>query len=309
MPSRLLVTGSLAYDRIAVFRDKFSNHILKGHVHNLNVSFLVEDMEVNYGGTGGNIAYTLAQLDEKPVLMAAAGSDSDDYMRHLKKAKVDLGEIQKFPNILTASATIMTDLDDNQITSFYMGSMAKSHQLKIAKIKAEIDMVVIAPNEKKAMIAYGDYCFKKEIPFIADPGQGIPAFSPIELQEFLMGAHLVICNDYEWEMIQEKTGWGLKEILNAANYLIVTYGDKGSRIWCIDGTIIEVPPYKAKKVVDPTGSGDAYRAGLMYGYAHDFDIEQSANIGSWLASKVVEKKGTQNHKIPKKEFQDFLKSL
>jgi adenosine kinase len=307
MKSPLLVTGSLAFDRIAVFPDRFSNHILKGHVHNLNVSFTVKDMRVDFGGTGGNIAYNLALIGEKPLLMAAAGSDARAYLAHLKKKKVDLTYVTKFPKVMTASATIMTDLDDNQITSFHAGAMEKASRIKISSLKEKPAMAVIAPDNVKAMQNYSEYCFKNGVLFIADPGQGIPAFSSDGLREFITGAEMLVVSDYEWEMLQDKTGWDLKTVLDKVNFLIVTYGAQGSKIWCRDATVLDIPAYKAKKVVDPTGSGDAYRAGLVYGYRHGFDIEKSAHIGAWLAAKCVETKGTQNHRIQKKEFRQFLK--
>lgn len=310
MKSYLLVTGSLAYDRIAVFADRFSNHILKGHVHNLNVSFTVEKMEVNHGGTGGNIAYNLALLGEEPILLGSVGSDSRNYMHALKKKKVNLSYVKKIPKLLTANATIMTDLDDNQITSFYMGAMKKAHQSTMKEVKEELSMAIIAPNSIRAMNDYADECFKREIPFIADPGQGIPAFSDTELKDFIIGAHALVVNDYEWQMVQEKTGWTHKEFLENVNFIVVTYGDQGSKIWSRgDATVIGIPAYRPKKLVDPTGCGDAYRAGLMFGYQHDYDIEKSAHIGAWLAARCVEKKGTQNHKVSKTDFNKFLKTL
>lgn len=309
MKPSLLVTGSIAFDRIAVFKDKFANHILKGHVHNLNVSFSVDDMRVNHGGTGGNIAYNLGLLGEKPILLGAVGHDSHEYMGTLKKKGVNLAYVKRCHELLTASATIMTDLDDNQITSFYRGAMKEAHRAKIGAIKEEISMAIIAPNSPKAMSDYADYCFKNSISFIADPGQAIPAFSDTELKEFIIGAHALVVNDYEWQMIQERTKWSPKEILERVNFVIVTYGDEGSKIWCTDATVIDIPAYKSTKIADPTGCGDAYRAGLMYGYQHDYDIEKSAHIGAWLAARCVEAKGTQNHKVSKTDFRKFLKTL
>ncbi len=309
MKSHLLVTGSLAYDRISVFKDKFSNHILKGHVHNLNVSFMVEDMSVNRGGTGGNIAYSLALLGEKPILLGSIGYDGADYLSGFDK-KVNLSYVRLCTKLLTSSATIMTDLDDNQITSFYMGAMKKAHLATMKEVKEEISMAIIAPNSVKAMQEYADYCFKNEIPFIADPGQGIPAFSDKALKDFITGAHALVVNDYEWQMIQDRTKWMQKDILAKVNYLIVTYGEEGSKIWSsIDATVTEVPAYKPKKLADPTGCGDAYRAGLMYGYQHDYDMSKSAHIGAWVAARCVEVKGTQNHKVSKTDFKKFLKKL
>ncbi len=309
MKPSLLVAGSIAFDRIAVFNDKFANHILKGHVHQLNVSFTVEDMAVMRGGTGGNIAYNLALLGQKPILLGSVGSDAKEYMKAIEK-KVNISYVKSFPKLLTSSATIMTDLDDNQIASFYMGAMKEAHKIKMSSVKEKVSMAIIAPNSVKAMSDYADYCFKKEIPFIADPGQAIPAFSNKDLKDFITGANALVVNDYEWQMIQDRTKWTVKSLLNKVNYLIVTYGDKGSKIWsAVDATVINIPAYKPKKLVDPTGCGDTYRAGLMYGFQHDLGIEKSAHIGSWLAARCVEAKGTQNHKISKTDFKKFVKSL
>ena len=309
MKTSLLVTGSIAFDRIAVFKDKFSNHILKGHAHHLSVSFPVEDMQVHRGGTGGNIAYNLALLGEKPILLGTLGHDGSSYLKDLQKG-VNLNYVEILAKYLTANATIMTDLEDNQIASFYMGAMKEAHQAKITAIEEELSLAIIAPNGVRAMSDYADHCFKKEIPFIADPGQAIPAFPDDALKTFITGAHMLVVNDYEWQMIQERTGWGEKEVLEKVNYLVVTYGEQGSKIWSsMNETVIKVPAYKAKKLVDPTGCGDAYRAGLMFGHQHGYEMEQSARIGAWLATKCLEEKGTQNHKVSKTDFTKFLKTL
>lgn len=309
MKSSLLVTGSIAFDRIAVFPGRFQDHILKGHVHNLNVSFTVKEMSVNHGGTGGNIAYNLALLGERPILLGAVGHDAGTYLNALKK-KVNLTYIKKLPKMLTANATIMTDLQDNQITSFYSGVMQKAHMAKMNGIKEALSLAIIAPNGPKAMTDYADHCFKKEIPFIADPGQTIPAFSDRQLKEFITGAHMLVVNDYEWQLLQDRTGWSTADFLKRVNYLIVTYGEEGSKIWSsLGATVTSVPAYRPKKLVDPTGCGDAYRAGLMYGYQHDYSVEQSAHIGAWLAARCIEASGTQNHRVSKTDFKKFLKSL
>jgi len=309
MKSSLLVTGSIAFDRIAVFNDKFSNHILKGHAHNLSVSFMVEDMQVHHGGTGGNIAYNLTLLGEKPILLGSVGQDAQSYLDTLKR-KVNTSYVKSFPKLLTANATIMTDLEDNQITSFYMGAMKMAHQAKIGAIKEKLSLAIIAPNNVKAMSDYADHCFRNEIPYIADPGQATPAFTDKELQDFITGAHMLVVNDYEWQMITDRTGWTQKEVLEKVNYLIVTYGEEGSKIWSsIDATVTGIPAYQAKRLVDPTGCGDAYRAGLMVGYQLDLGVEKSAHIGAWLAARCIEVRGTQNHKISKTDFRKFLKTL
>ena len=309
MKKSLLVTGSLAYDRIAVFKDRFTNHILKGHAHNLSVSFTVDDMEVFRGGTGGNIAYSLSLLGEKPILLGAIGYDGAGYIKAFEK-KADLSYVRVCPKLLTASATIMTDLDDNQIASFYMGAMKAAHQAKLSAVKEKVSLAVIAPNSVKAMNDYADHCFKNEIPFIADPGQAIPSFSDKALKDFITGAHALVVNDYEWQMVKDRTKWSEKDVLERVNYLIITYGEEGSKVWSsVDATVTDIPAYKPKKLVDPTGCGDAYRAGLMVGYQHDHDMVKSAHIGAWLATRCIEAKGTQNHKVSKTDFQKFLKTL
>ena len=322
--TNLLVTGSIAIDRIAVFHDRFANHILPEKVHRLNVAFTVKNMTENFGGTGGNIAYNLSFLGEKPILLGAVGTDGRKYITHLKKRKVDCTYIHKSKNKLTAHATVMTDMDDNQITAFYMGAMGEAHKSQIKNLNTagsaalsgacsgrhiEISLTIIAPNDTKAMVQYADECRKNKIRFIADPGQSIPALSAKELKDLITGAHILVCNDYEWDLIQKKTGWVLLEILSKINYLIVTYGENGSKIWKQDATVVDIPAVKPKELIDPTGCGDAYRAGLMYGISNDYSIEQSASIGAWVAANAIEKAGTQNHKIKKSELKKFLIKL
>jgi len=305
--SQILVTGSIALDRIAVFHDRFANHILPEKVHRLNVSFTVNNMTVNFGGTGGNIAYNLAILGEKPMLMGAAGSDAGKYLQHLKKHKVDCKYVKKIPKILTAHASVMTDMDDNQITAFYMGAMSYAHNVQCPM--TNVQLAIIAPNDIKAMVKHADECRRSKVRFIADPGQAIPALTKIDLQDLIMGAHILVVNDYEWDLIREKTGWDMKEVLSKIDYLIITYGENGSKVWRKDATVWEIPAVKPKEIIDPTGCGDAFRAGLMYGIIHDYPIEKSAAIGAWIAAKAIEKAGTQNHKVKKSDFQKFLKKI
>ncbi len=307
--SKLLVTGSIAFDRISVFPDRFGAHILPNKLHDINVCFTVADMQVNYGGTGANLAYNLSLLGENPILLAAIGKDGSEYLKYLKKLGVNIGYVKKSHKLLTANATIMTDLDDNQITSFYVGAMAEAGKLRLSGLKLKPELAIIAPNDVSAMQKFADYFFTGGIPFIADPGQSIPGFKPKDLIDFITGSHILIVNDYELSLIIDKTKMSQKEILERCNYLIVTYGSEGSKIWSDHTNPIKIPAFKAKKVTDPTGSGDAYRAGLMYGYKNGYDIEKSALIGSWLAVRCVEKQGTQNHKISKTDFTKFLKKL
>ena len=329
--SQILVTGSIALDRIAVFHDRFANHILPEKVHRLNVAFTVDNMTVNFGGTGGNIAYNLALLGAKPMLMGTVGTDAAKYLQHLKKHKVDCRYVKKIPKVLTAHATVMTDMDDNQITAFYMGAMSFAHKFSILNFKfsnksqisnlksqieseiqnpkSEINLAIIAPNDIKAMVKHADECRRSKVRFIADPGQAIPALSKIDLQDLITGAYVLVVNDYEWDLIREKTGWEMKDVLSKINYLIITYGENGSKVWRKDATMWEVPVVKPKEIIDPTGCGDAFRAGLMYGIIHDYPIEKSAAIGAWIAAKAIEKAGTQNHKVKKSDFQKFLKKI
>ena len=314
--SQILVTGSIALDRIAVFHDRFANHILPEKVHRLNVAFTVDNMTVNFGGTGGNIAYSLALLGEKPMLMGTVGSDATKYLQHLKKNKVDCRYVKKIPKILTAHATVMTDMDDNQITAFYMGAMSHAHNVQCpmfsrlrSKPSANVQLGIVAPNDIKAMVKHADEFRRARVRFIADPGQAIPALSKIDLQDLITGAYVLVVNDYEWDLIRGKTGWEMKDVLSKINYLIITYGENGSKVWRKDATEWEVPAVKPKEMVDPTGCGDAFRAGLMYGIIHDYPIEKSASIGAWVAAKAIEKAGTQNHKVKKTDFQKFLKKI
>jgi len=304
---QILVTGSIALDRIAVFKDRFANHILPEKVHRLNVAFTVDNMTVNFGGTGGNIAYSLALLGAKPMLMGTVGSDAGKYLQHLKKHKINCKYVKKIPKVLTAHATVMTDMDDNQITAFYMGAMSHAHNAQCPM--SNVQLAIVAPNDIKAMVKFANECRRNFVPFIADPGQAMSALSKLDMTELITGAHVLIVNDYEWDLIRQKTGWDMKDVLFRVDYLIITYGEKGSKIWRKDATMWEVPAFKPEKIVDPTGCGDAFRSGLMYGIVNCYPIEKSASIGAWIAAKAIEKAGTQNHKIKKSDFKKFLKKV
>ncbi|MBU0577420.1 carbohydrate kinase family protein [Patescibacteria group bacterium] len=307
--TNLLVTGSIALDRISVFPDRFGNHILPDKVHRLNVAFNVKEMTINYGGTGGNIAYNLGLLGEKPLLLGTIGDDIEDYIEFLKSHNVNCTYVKEIPMKLTAHATIMTDMDDNQITAFYMGAMEYAQRAKMSDIKEEIELAIIAPNGINAMSDYADHCSENKIPYIFSPGQSIPALSKKDLTDLLKRAYILVVNDYEWELIRQKTGFDLPSVLKNTKYLIITYGEKGSQIWHQDATVTEVSAVKAKKVVDPTGCGDAYLAGLMYGLKNNYSIENAAYIGAWVAVQAIEKRGTQNHTISKIDFNKFLSKL
>jgi adenosine kinase len=298
--SKLLVTGSLAYDRIATFQGHFGEHLLPDKVHQLNVAFNVDRMSIQFGGTGGNIAYSLALLGEDPILLGTLGDDYEEYKNQLLKNNISTDHIKIIEGALTANATIMTDLDDNQITAFYTGAMQKAHQAKIEAIEDPIELAIISPNGIKAIQEYPEILRQKQIPFIADPGQSIPALSKDDLINLITGAHILIVNDYEWHLVTEKTDLTLEEIFKKTNldHLIVTLGEKGAKIWNKDSnpsTPVEIPAHKPEKIVDPTGCGDAFRAGLMYGIKNQKSIKESAQIGALLAAKAIEHNGTQNH--------------
>ncbi|MBI5412407.1 carbohydrate kinase family protein [Candidatus Peregrinibacteria bacterium] len=306
----LLVTGSVAFDRIAVFKDRFKNHILQDKTHMINVAFTVDNMSVHFGGTGGNIAYNLTLLGETPYLAGAVGSDFGDYRTWLEKNGVRLDYLKELPDVLTAQAHVTTDLDDNQITAFYGGAMFRTHEARLDGLE-KIHLAIIAPNGKEGMLYYADYFRKHRIPFIADPGQAIPAFNAEELLRLFKGAKVLILNDYEWSLVEQKFKIQNSKfkIFDSVEHLIVTYGEKGSKVWSRDGKIAEIPAVKPTKVVDPTGCGDAYRAGLMYGLKHWFTIERAAHVGAWIAAKAIEYPGTQNHTVDQKELKAFLQSL
>lgn len=313
--SKILVTGSLAYDRIATFQDRFSKHILPEKIHKLNVAFNVEKLTVEFGGTGGNIAYSLVQLGESPLLLGTLGQDYEEYKTQLLKNNLETKYIHIIEDTLTANATIMTDLDDNQITAFYVGAMGNAHEAKPSEITEEIALAIISPNGIDAMRQYPAYFREKEIPFIADPGQSIPALSKDDLINLIEKSLILIANDYEWELIQQKTGLSLEETLQKTQNLIITYGEKGAKLWKqpqqpnTQPIPTEIPIFKPEQIVDPTGCGDAFRAGLIYGIKNRISIEKSAKIGSWIASKAVAQKGTQKHKVDEKEWESFLTQL
>lgn len=301
----LLVTGSIAYDRISVFADRFANHILPDQIHRLNLSFIVRDMTVNHGGTGGNIAYNLGLLGEAPLLLGAVGDDFGPYRANLEKTGVNLKYLRHIAGALTAHATIMTDLADNQIASFYPGANAHAAEADIADVKEEIALAIIAPNDPGAMLGYARTCRDKKIPFIADPGQIIPAFSGDDLKAFIRGAVGLIVNDYEWQLVKGKAGITESDLTKNGQWLIVTYGEKGSKLWA-DGKTEDIPAVPASRTVDPTGCGDAFRAGLMYGIKNGRSLADAARIGAWIASRTAEHAGTQNHTVDKNGWKSFL---
>jgi adenosine kinase len=297
---RALICGSLAFDTIMVFGDRFANHILPDMIHILNVSFLVPQMRREYGGCAGNIAYNLALLGDQGVPMATVGRDFVAYREWLGKARVPLEHVRVIESELTAQAFITTDLDDNQITAFHPGAMQHSHANHVSEAR-EITLGIIAPDGREGMIEHAAQFAAAGIPFIFDPGQGLPMFGAEELQRFLSQARWVTVNDYEWQLLQQKSGWGVREITSRVEALIVTLGAAGSVIHT-RGEEILIPVAPVREVVDPTGCGDAFRAGVIHGLLHGLDWRATGHIASLMGAIKVEARGTQNHRFTRAEF-------
>lgn len=297
----LVITGSLAYDHIMTFPDKFENHILPDKTHVLNVSFNVDKLEVDRGGTAGNIAYNLALLGDKPVIYATAGQDFVPYLMKLNELDLPTDGIKILQDAKTAQAFITTDLANNQITAFHGGAMYRAHEhpLKIDK-KA---LVIISPNGIEAMVEHAEYCRTKKLSFIFDPGQAFNALSADQLLGLVQDSVALTVNDYEWELWQNKTGLTESETLKRTQTIVITLGDKGCRVVTANETF-EFPAVSGLKVVDPTGSGDAFRAGLLHGLSRGWNWRDCVKTATVTASFCVEKQGTQNHTFSKKEFDE-----
>lgn len=302
MKKKILVCGSMAYDSIMIFKDHFKNHIMPDQIHQLNVAFYVPEMKKNFGGTAGNIGYNLNLIGANFNIMATLGIDSDDYLSWLNQRNIATNYIRKLPNFYTAQAYITTDLDDNQITAFHPGAMSESHHFSIKDIHESLDLVLISPDGKQGMIDHADECFELNIPFIFDPGQGLPMFSKEELETFIIKASYITVNDYESQMLANNSGLSIEEIASKVNALIITKGSKGSIIY-EKGTKHTVPAFTVKQTIDPTGCGDAFRAGLSYGISKEWDIHKSVILGSALASFKIKYNGGQNHRPSVEEIE------
>jgi len=296
-----LICGSLAFDTIMVFPDKFKHHILPEKIHMLNVAFLVPEMRKEFGGTAGNIAYNLRLLEDNPLIMATVGDDFGAYAAWLDSNNISSAHIKKIPNSFTAQAFITTDLDDNQITAFHPGAMNESYQNSVSDTK-EVSLAIIAPDGRDGMFKHAKECFDAGIPFLFDPGQGLPMFNGEELLGFIEMADYLALNDYEAEMLQEKTGLNLEALASKVKALIVTLGANGSHIHA-DGQRFKIPPVKADQVVDPTGCGDAYRAGLLYGISRSWDWPTCGRLASVMGAIKIASRGGQNHKPSKEEIE------
>lgn len=295
-----LICGSMAYDTIMVFHDKFKNHILPDKVHILNVCFLVPAMRREYGGCAGNIAYNMKLLGEEPLIMATVGHDFEPYSQWLNLTGVSSQYIKVMDNQYTGQAYITTDEDDNQITAFHPGAMNCSH-LNSVSHASEISIGIVSPDGREGMMQHAQEFSDLGIPFIFDPGQGMPMFTGEELLTFMKQAKWAIFNDYEFELLQNSTGLDLEALVELVDTLIVTRGDKGSDIYS-QGQSLKIPPAKPKAILDPTGCGDAYRAGLLYGLMNDYNWEETGRIASLMGAIKIEHHGTQNHTFSMAEF-------
>jgi len=296
-----LICGSFAFDNIMVFHDRFKNHILPDKVHILNVSFLVPEMRKEFGGCAGNIAYNLKLLGGHPVPMGTVGQDFLPYANWMEKCGISGRYVKVLSEHFTAQAFITTDLDDNQITAFHPGAMSFAHDNTVSEVSEKITHGMVCPDGRAGMIEHAAQFVDAGIPFIFDPGQGLPMFSGDELKTFIEQATWMSVNDYEFQLTKERTGWSEQQIAERLKALIVTKGGAGSVILA-DGKRIEVPAAKVTELQDPTGCGDAYRAGLLYGLQQGLDWETTGQIASLMGGIKIEAKGTQNHHFTMEQF-------
>ncbi len=289
----ILICGSMAFDTIMVFKDQFKNHILPESIHKLSVAFYVPELRKEFGGTAGNIAYNLKLLNEEPVVMATVGNDFSNYFEWLNQNTINISHIKEIKNLYTAQAYITTDLSDNQITAFHPGAMVESHQNKIKDAK-NICLAIIAPDGKVGMMNHAAECKALNIPFMFDPGQGLPMFNREELLKFIDDATYIAVNDYEATLLSEKTSLSTEEISKKVEAFIVTLGAEGSMIYANNKTY-KIDPIKIKDPIDPTGCGDAYRAGLLYGISKKWDWQSIGRLASVMGAIKIQSQGGQNH--------------
>jgi len=290
----ILICGSLAYDNIMVFPERFKDHILPEKTHMLNVAFLVPELHRNFGGTAGNIAYNLKKLGGDPLPMATVGADFDDYREHLDRLGVRRDFVRQLDAHWTAQAYITTDLDDNQITAFHPGAMNEAHIQKVPD-DGSIRLGIVAPDGKQAMIEHSEQFAAAGIAHVFDPGQGLGLFDGEELQRFVTNADWLVVNSYEWEMLKSRTGWAHQDITaQLSGGLVITHGGDGSELWNGDGRT-RIPAVKPDRIADPTGCGDAYRAGMLYGLERGWDPVDACRLGSILGALKIAHNAPQHH--------------
>ena len=296
-----LICGSVAYDTILVFPDQFKSHILPDKIHILNVSFLVPEMRREYGGCAANIAYGLTLLGDRALPMATVGHDFGPYRERWVSLGLSLEHVKVIDEAFTAQAFITTDLDDNQITAFHPGAMQYAHLNKVSDVRAKVGLGIVAPDGRQAMIDHAEQFAAAGIPFIFDPGQGLPMFTGAELEHFIERASWVAVNDYEWGLMHQKTGLTQAQITDRVKALIVTRGADGSTVHTKERTWT-IPCVRPRAVVDPTGCGDAYRAGLIHGLLHGLDWETTGRLASLMGAIKIETRGPQNHQFARPEL-------
>jgi adenosine kinase len=290
-----LICGSLAFDSIMSFEGRFAEQILPDQLHILNVSFLVPALRRDFGGCAGNIAYSLKILGGTPLPMATLGTDAADYLKRLDTLGISSEFVREVPDSYTAQAMIMTDRDNNQITAFHPGAMMQAHITSIEK-RADIKLAIISPDGRDAMVQHAEQLKAADIPFVFDPGQGLPMFDGAELMRFIDQATWVTVNDYEGKMLSDRTGLSHADISKRVQGLIVTLGAEGCEVW-IDGHKTVVPPVKAAAVVDPTGCGDAWRGALLFGLEQGWSLVKCAALGNQVGALKIAQRGPQNYSV------------
>ena len=304
-----LVTGSIAYDYLMRFPGSFQRHFIPDELHNMSLSFLVDDMTKHWGGVAANIAVTLAKFGQRPKLMGTVGRDFGDYRRWLESHGVDCSTVIQIDEVFTASFFANTDDDNNQLAFFYGGAMNLARNYRIADIvRQRPDLVVISPNDPVAMVNLCDECRRMSLRFIYDPGQQVARLSGDELRRGLQDAFMMVVNIYEASVVFEKTGLTLEDLREQAEIIVITESEKGSKIYCGED-IIEVEAFPPTAIADPTGAGDAYRAGFIYGLSKRLPLQLCAQMGALSATYALEVVGTQNHAFTRAEFVKRFRSL
>lgn len=297
-----LICGSLAYDTIMLFHGRFAEAILPEQLHKVNVSFLVPSLRREFGGCAGNIGYNLKLLGGEPRIMATIGSDGAPYLERLRGLDIATDHIRTIDDAYTAQAFITTDADNNQITAFHPGAMTRSHQNRVADA-GPVRLAIVAPDGRDGMLQHARDCAESGIPFMFDPGQGLPMFNGDELRALIELATYVAVNTYEAELLMERTGLGLAQIAQRVTALVVTHGERGAEIFT-GGQSIGIPCVPAEAVVDPTGCGDAFRAGLLYGLTHDMDWATTGRLASLMGAIKIARQGGQNHAPSRAEIEE-----
>ncbi|MCX7255376.1 MAG: carbohydrate kinase family protein [Polaromonas sp.] len=290
-----VICGSLAFDSIMTFEGRFAEQILPDQLHILNVSFLVPALRREFGGCAGNIAYSLKLLGGQPLPMATVGSDGAEYLARMRAQGISTEFVREVEGAYTAQAMIMTDRDNNQITAFHPGAMMQAHVTQI-EARSDIKLGMISPDGRDAMLQHAEQFKAAGIPFVFDPGQGLPMFDGQELAHFVELATWVTVNDYEGRMLCERTGLSLAELSKRVEGLVVTLGAEGCEVW-IDGEKTVVPPVKAEEVLDPTGCGDAFRGALLFGLEQGWSLARCAALGNQVGALKIASRGGQNYHL------------